>query len=264
MKNAIFYFSGTGNSLSVATSIAERIGDCEIVDIAKVNGDANTVRSMMANATERLGFVFPLYFWGLPSIAYSFLRNITVVGSPYIFSVLTAGGDSASVGNRQIAKSLARKGHRLAAGFRVTMPDNYYVFYDADAQEKASAALESAKGVIERIAAHAASKTPAKIEGPAHWYESLLGRPVNALFRHTVHGAGKHFRASGECTGCGKCVRACSIGNINMSEKRPVWGPACEQCNGCINACPVKAISYRTDRKVLSQYLHPEYSNLKK
>ena len=264
MKNVIFYFSGTGNSLSVATSIAEGIGDCEIVDIAKVNGDANTVSAMMANATERLGFVFPQYFWGLPSIAHSFLRTLKVVGSPYAFSVITAGGDSASIENRQIAKLLARKGLNLAAGFRVTMPDNYYVFYDVDAQEKAAAALESAKGVIERIAIQAANKTSTEIEGPAHWYESLLGRPVNALFRQNVHGAGRHFRVSEECTGCGKCVRACSIGNISISEKRPVWGPACEQCNGCINACPVKAISYRTDRKVLSQYLHPEYAKLKK
>jgi len=177
---------------------------------------------------------------------------------------MTAGGDSASVGNRQIAKLLARKGLNLAAGFRVAMPDNYYVFYDAEAQEKAVTALESAKSVIERIAIQAANKTVTEIEGPAHWYESLLARPVNALFRHNVHGAGKHFRVSGECTGCGKCAHACSIGNISMPEKRPVWGPACEQCNGCINTCPVKAISYRTDRKVLSQYLHPEYSKLKK
>jgi flavodoxin len=33
MKNLIFYFSGTGNSLKVAKSVAGEIGDCGIVPI---------------------------------------------------------------------------------------------------------------------------------------------------------------------------------------------------------------------------------------
>jgi ferredoxin len=258
MKNAIYYFSGTGNSLAAANVIAKRIGDCEVIDIAK--GHASTTENAGTSAAERIGFVFPLYFWGLPSIAHSFLRKLEIAGSPYVFSVITAGGDSASVGNRQIEKLLARKGINLAAGFRVTMPDNYYVFYDTDAQRKAAAALDGAKNVIEKISMQVADKTAAGIEGPSHWYENALARPVNALFRQNVHGAGRHFRVSGECTGCGKCVRACSVGNVSMADKRPVWGSACEQCYGCINACPVKAISYKSDKKILSQYLHPSYA----
>lgn len=141
------------------------------------------------------------------------------------------------------------------------MPDNYYVFYDADAKTKAKAALEKAEAVIERIAAAADGKARG-IEGPSHGFERAIGRPVNALFRAQVHGAGSRFRVSKECTGCGRCIRACGTGNVRITDGRPVWGKACEQCFGCINACPVKAISYRTKRKIVSQYLHPDYGKL--
>ena len=258
MKNAIYYYSGTGNSLSVARRLAERLGECELVDIAKIASAPNAETTVRASATERLGFVFPLYFWGLPSIAHSFLRGLAISGNPYAFSVLTAGGASAGVGNLQIAGILARKGIRLSAGFRVTMPDNYFVFYDADAREKADAALESSKGTIEEIVASVAGKKSSAPEGPSRWYEGAFAPPVNAVFRRFVHGSGKRFRVSADCVGCGECARVCGVGNIRMDEKRPVWGSACERCHGCINVCPAKAISYGTDRKILSQYTHPE------
>jgi ferredoxin len=258
MKNAVYYFSGTGSTLAVAKAIAKRLGDCELIDVARIGGGA-VVRT---SATERVGFAFPIYFLGLPAIAHSFLRRVTVEGSPYVFSVITAGGDSASVGNLQIESILARKGLVLAAGFRVTMPDNYYVFYDADAKDKAKAVLAEAEGIIERIAESVKAKAT-DIEGPSHWYERALARPVNALFRLRVHGAGRHFRVSPDCTGCGRCARACGIGNISIQSGKPLWDSSCEQCFGCINACPVQAISYRTSRKVISQYLHPDYATLR-
>lgn len=258
MKNEIYYFSGTGNSLAVARRLADRLGDCELVDIAKIAAAPNGEPTVTTRATERVGFVFPLYFWGLPAIAHSFLKNLAIAGNPYAFSVITAGGDSASVGNLQIAGLLARNGHALSAGLWVMMPDNFYVFYDADAKAKADATLESAKGTIEAIATHVADKTDGAPQGPAHWYERAFATPVNAAFRHSVRGSGKRFRVSDDCVGCGKCARACGVGNIRMIEDRPVWGSACERCYGCINSCPTKAISHGTGKKVLSQYMHPD------
>jgi flavodoxin len=35
MGNIIFYFSGTGNCLKVAKAIADELGNCEIVSMAK-------------------------------------------------------------------------------------------------------------------------------------------------------------------------------------------------------------------------------------
>lgn len=61
MSTKIFYFSGTGNSLSVARRIACGLEEAELVPIPKVmNGDVDTT-------VEAVGFVFPVHGWGLRS-----------------------------------------------------------------------------------------------------------------------------------------------------------------------------------------------------
>jgi len=53
VKYDIFYFSGTGNSLSIARDIAERLGDSEIKKIK------DPVYS--SGVSENIGLVFPVY-----------------------------------------------------------------------------------------------------------------------------------------------------------------------------------------------------------
>ncbi|MCL1987197.1 MAG: 4Fe-4S ferredoxin, partial [Firmicutes bacterium] len=63
MKNRIYFFTGTGNSLKAAKYIAEALGDCEILAICK-GADVN-----VPNECETVGFVLPVYFFGLPKMA---------------------------------------------------------------------------------------------------------------------------------------------------------------------------------------------------
>ncbi|MFX0072117.1 MAG: EFR1 family ferrodoxin, partial [Candidatus Hermodarchaeota archaeon] len=73
MKTEIYYFSGTGNSLYVAKKMAEKLGDCELIPISKI-----WQQDDLASNTERIGFIFPLYFWGLPAIIYDFVNKLNV------------------------------------------------------------------------------------------------------------------------------------------------------------------------------------------
>ena len=54
----------------------------------------------------------------------------------------------------------------------------------------------------------------------------------------------EHFKASEACTGCGLCVRKCPMNNIQLREKKPVWGKNCTHCMACICYCPTEAIEY--------------------
>ena len=58
MKNRIYFFTGTGNSLKVAKEIAAGLGDCDVAAIQK-NMDVTIPAGL-----ERIGFVFPVYYWG--------------------------------------------------------------------------------------------------------------------------------------------------------------------------------------------------------
>ncbi len=59
---AIYYFSATGNSLSIAKKLASKINNSELVEIGKALKDNLIVKS------EKIVFVFPVYAWGPPRI----------------------------------------------------------------------------------------------------------------------------------------------------------------------------------------------------
>ena len=52
MSNKIFFFTGSGNSLAIARSLAEGIGDTEILSVAKNLG------GFQGTAEERVGREF--------------------------------------------------------------------------------------------------------------------------------------------------------------------------------------------------------------
>lgn len=103
----IFYFSGTGNSKHVAQSIARITGDKQIAitkDLIKIN------EIYELEVEERIGFVFPVYWYSLPTLVVEFLKNLTISGyqSHYVYGVATygiAGGKC----NEAIDRSVRRK-----------------------------------------------------------------------------------------------------------------------------------------------------------
>lgn len=79
MKNVIYYFTGTGNSLRAAQIIAERLGDTEIISM---RCDPKDVPSEDA---ERIGFVFPVHHWTMPEYAIHFVERVKLNPKAYIF-----------------------------------------------------------------------------------------------------------------------------------------------------------------------------------
>ena len=70
MKNTIFYYTGTGNSLWVARTLAEALGDTELVSIADWGVEKKTIDS------DVIGFVFPVHMWGVPGRIIKFINEI--------------------------------------------------------------------------------------------------------------------------------------------------------------------------------------------
>jgi ferredoxin len=54
--------------------------------------------------------------------------------------------------------------------------------------------------------------------------------------------AGKHFKASVACNGCGWCACHCPSGNIQLVNHKPVFGKKCHLCLSCVYGCPQKAV----------------------
>lgn len=119
MESTIYFFTGTGNSLKVAKDLAEHLGHCELIPIAKI-----WQRENLASTAQKVGFAFPLYYSGMPKIVYDFIEKIDLTNAEYFFAIVTSAGDVTELPLQQVnmllkAKSRAKS---LNAGFFVTMP----------------------------------------------------------------------------------------------------------------------------------------------
>ncbi len=228
----IYYFSATGNSKHAAEVIAEKTGDTavNIVDALK-NG-------IPENKTDKTGFVFPVYFWGLPEIVKRFASSDSVKNSlgKYVFCVITCGANTGSA-DKMLEKALGRK---IDYSFSLKMPDNYVVMYDPCEKEKAKRYLRHADKEIEIICDEIGGKICKKSGASGGELNSFIVSKLYDPFRKT-----KKFFADNKCTSCGLCEKICPDNIIVIENGKPKWTKSkCQHCTACINRCPAKAIQF--------------------
>ena len=71
MKNEIFYFSATGKSFWTALTLANELTNCDVTAMK----DYDTDKPIRA---RKIGFVFPVYYGGLPDSVKHFLSEIKI------------------------------------------------------------------------------------------------------------------------------------------------------------------------------------------
>lgn len=97
----ILYFSATGNSEHVARRIAAATDD-KVVSIERF--DVEALRLVATEGPCQLGFVVPVYAWGLPTPMIEFLKtaDLSIAAGakggerPYTFYVSTYGSTTAN------------------------------------------------------------------------------------------------------------------------------------------------------------------------
>lgn len=242
----IIYFSGTGNSLYIARNM---LGEQEkLLSISELMKKSEYVIELEKD--EKLGIIFPVYFYTLPSIVKDFLEKAEIKNAGYVYSIITCGGGTGQA-SAVLKKLLAHKGIELAYFKELLMPDNSMLFYQIPGVEKAEGRLRDALAITEEIKKDVAAKKSVKIG--------------NSTIISTVIGAGykmcsgtKKFYAQENCIGCGKCEKSCPEEVIKIVDNRPVWQKdKCSKCSACINKCPVKAIQYGKGTIKRNRYVNP-------
>lgn len=250
----IFYFSGTGNSLYVAQKIAQYHNE-KLISIAKEFGNTTTYP---LHDHEVIGFVFPIYAWGPPSIVLQFIKKLTLNNQQenYVFCVATCAGSAGNV-MKVMNDCLCPKGLQLMSGFSVIMPNNYIIIGDVDSKKRAAEKLALAEKTVQSINDTIEQrKREFKVKkGTFPW---LLTGCINPMF--TKRGVNpKKFYANEHCTGCGICAKVCNCHNITVAQK-PQWGSICTQCLACLHYCPTRAIQYGKGTEKKGRYTNPNIS----
>ncbi|NHJ22125.1 MAG: 4Fe-4S ferredoxin [Candidatus Lokiarchaeota archaeon] len=252
METTIYYFTGTGNSLKIAKSISEGLNDCELVPIAKIWEDDH-----LLSHSEKVGFVFPLYYAGLPKIVYDFLSKIDLAKTNYFFAVVTYAGDINTTPLNQINSILNDKSKSLSAGFYLLMPNNYVISYDVHSESRQKEFFREAEKKIENIIT-TIKQSETNLEEGFFDKRRVKSEKFNEDFRLNVHGTDKSFYSEDSCTSCEICVKVCPVNNIVMVENRPQWQHKCQQCLACINFCPEECIQFGKKTLKTKRYHHPE------
>lgn len=245
----IFYFSATGNSKYVAQCIAEKTGEAmiSITDCLKESDFSFSIAE-----GERIGFITPVYHWGLPTVVVEFVAKLqlAISGNPYIYHVITYG---TTTGEAHKLMAAALKSQKLALGgkFIVQMPDTWTPVFDLSDMEQVQATLS--KG---RIDANAV--VDLVINRRIGDYNNRKIPFARLYYLHYKNGGKtEKFTVDATCVNCGLCEKKCPSSAIEIQGGKPVWVKArCTQCLGCLHRCPKFSIQYGKKTKAHGQYVN--------
>ncbi|MCH5238958.1 MAG: EFR1 family ferrodoxin [Muribaculaceae bacterium] len=252
----VLYFSGTGNSTFVATTIANFLNQ-KLLFIPEIEP------SQLEFSGDRLVIIFPVYSWGVPPLVVKFIENIPqnifewIIERDIPVDCVMTCGDEVALAPEMIQKVFNKKGVRINSVRSVIMPNNYVLLpgFDVDSKELENKKLKLAEGRIMEItqAILRQDKGIDVVRGSIPWLKSRLVYPL--FKKWGVFPQKWHFLPS--CIGCGKCARICPLSNVKMVEGNPNWGRRCCSCLGCYHICPVHAVEYGKETKKKGQYIFP-------
>lgn len=230
----IYCFTSTGNSLYTAKKLAAQIG-----------GEVRPIQNEPVRCDDdTIGFVFPVYYWGLPRMVARFVSEMQITNeSAYLFAVATSGGEPfGALG--QLKTLLRKKGRPLRFGARIRSVSNYLIEYEPKDSPELRKKVDER---IEETAAAVQNRETCRVQG-------FL--PVNRIAYRFFPGEDSDggFTVSSACTGCGTCSKVCSAGNITMEAGRPEFRHKCEHCLGCLQNCPAQAIDWKDQTQGKARY----------
>lgn len=251
MDTIIYYFTGTGNSLKIAKDLAAAIKGTQLIQIS--HGNIN--QKVNHDGIKRIGFVFPVYYFGMPQMVKAFVEGITLDSKSYIFAAATCGG-SVGIAMNQLQQILTQKGVVLSAAFKILMPDNFQVLYGPQPEAKQQECFRIQEKEIKLIADQINGCEVVPFNERGKYFTKVFGSMIYLTFKPKEKD--KRFWVEDTCNGCSVCSRVCSANNIQMKENQPVWQHQCEFCLACMQWCPQRAIQYNKGTIKRGRYHHPE------
>lgn len=243
-RKMIFYFSATGNSRHVALRMAEATGDRMVSVIDCMNTDSF---EFDIQKDERIGFVCPVYFWGIPEVMNEFMSRmkLNTCVNHYVYTIVSYGTTTGQAG-WLLGEALKKKGIKRDAHFAIGMVDTYTPMFDVSDRDKCNRKSVRAEKTIDKV---------------AHWVMERrcvnrdrlrLYHPLAAIYTYlNKNPKTKPFSINERCIGCGVCAKDCPTQAIKMENGRPSWvKDHCMTCLRCLHHCPTFAIQYgkRTER----------------
>ncbi len=275
MDTAIYYFSGTGNSLHAARELQKRLPGSDLVPV---------VRSLRNGAAgvdaETVGFVFPSFCTTVPIPLHDFLQRVDLSAARYVFALCTRGG-SPSDAFEYMNELLRRQRKALDACISINMPWNLPLGPEALVGSETGERLQHLEAEMQRkldlfsrhILAHEAYAEPDtdadyRLTPFIKTMVGLIPRSLNYGLHRYMYQDLVRFYSDSKCIACGTCERVCLSDKVRIVDGRPVWADEvrCYACFACVNFCPRQAVQVQSRFPIKSyttvhgRYHHPSVS----
>ena len=241
----ILYFSGTGNSLYVARSLAQALDE----NLCHIN-------NAPADLTQEkvVGVVYPVYTYDAPAAVKTFAETLVLNKDAYVFVIATCGS---TPGNTilSVKQRVEKNGASVAYSRIVSMPDCSAPAMNNNPNDQLKK-LEAVPALLEQMTADIQNRK----HDLQHAKCTAMGTIMNTRAMQPIGiAAVRQYVNEDKCVGCGICTKVCPQENIVIQDKKALIGDFCTQCLACVHFCPQQAMEIR--HKTIPkewQYHHPE------
>jgi len=117
MKTELYVYTGTGNSLWVAHQLAVELKEATLDFMPLLSNG-------LEKEADRVGIIFPVHIWGLPSRVIRFVNHLKVKPGTYFFAIAVNAGQPAAT-LLQLQKLMSNRKLSLSLGYSIVLPSNY-------------------------------------------------------------------------------------------------------------------------------------------
>ena len=249
METKLYVYTGTGNSLWIARQLALELKGATLQFMPLLSKE-------MRVEADRVGIIFPVHIWGLPSRVIQFINHLQVNPETYFLALAVNAGQPAAT-LLQLQKLMSTRGWSLAAGYSIVMPSNYTPWGGPGPIDAQQRRFKGAQEKAKAIGATILTGERKTVDKGSLWQNIVFSWIYKMSFR-SVHKMDKKFWVDDKCNSCEICLNVCPASNIEMINQKPSWLRRCEQCLACLQWCPQEAIQYGEKTVKYPRYHHPE------
>lgn len=253
----IYYYTGTGFTLSAAKILKKQINDEVYLKPIIVT----MKNEIIVSKAETIGFLFPMHSYDLPDVYKEFIKKINCTNATYLFSLVTCGGAPVNV-FKEINRYLKKQNKTLDAYNFIVTPNTFDPIFNVKLDSTVDRERMKFEENIHNFSKIINLKKQSRKLVYRNYFLEYTIFPIIRFLNHKTryYMLEKNFYSDNKCVSCGKCALLCPADKIKIQDNHPHWNDniPCQFCLGCLHRCPKEAIQIKNTKTDILGRIYPQ------